>query len=82
VIAKETAPGTWSAPMTVKEGEVLHAVAVDGSGNFTDVSNAPPTTTLTAGENTMALPAATPATPAPEEGRRSRRVRAGGGRHR
>jgi len=68
VIAKETAPGTWSAPMVVKEGEVLHAVAVDGSGNFTDVSNAPPATTLTAGENTMALPAATPATPAPEEG--------------
>jgi hypothetical protein len=69
VIAKETAPGTWSAPMTVKEGEVLHAVVVDGSGNFTDVSKSPPATMLTAGQNTMALPAATPATPAtPEEG--------------
>jgi len=67
VSAKETAPGTWSAPMTVNAGEVLHAVAVDGSGNFTDVSNAPPAMALTAGENTMALPAATPATPAPEE---------------
>jgi hypothetical protein len=38
VEATETPAGskTWTAPITVKEGETLHAVAVDGSGNFTD----------------------------------------------
>ena len=30
--------GTWTASITVKEGETLHAVAVDGSGNFTDMT--------------------------------------------
>ncbi len=36
--------GTWTAPITVNPGDVLHAVAVDGSGNFTDVTmtGAPP----------------------------------------
>ena len=53
--------GTWTATMTVNTGEVLHAVAVDGSGNFTDSSPPAPPMPLTAGENTVALP------PAPEE---------------
>jgi hypothetical protein len=35
VVATESAAGTWTAPITVAAGEVLHAVAVDGSGNFT-----------------------------------------------
>jgi len=61
VVATESAAGTWTAPITVAAGEVLHAVAVDGSGNFTDATMAPPATTLTAGENTVAIPAATPA---------------------
>ena len=39
VEAKKTAPGTWSAPIAaLNPGEVLHAVAVDGSGNYTDES--------------------------------------------
>jgi hypothetical protein len=46
VEATETPAGskTWTAPITVKEGETLHAVAVDGSGNFTDetIKAAPP----------------------------------------
>jgi hypothetical protein len=67
VPATQTTPGTWTAPITVNGGEVLHAVAVDGSGNFADISLAPPAMQLAAGENTMALPAAT-TTPAAEEG--------------
>ncbi|HXW57841.1 MAG TPA: CAP domain-containing protein [Solirubrobacteraceae bacterium] len=50
--------GTWTAKITVNTGEVLHAVAVDGSGNFTDSSPPPPPVPLTGGENTVALPAA------------------------
>jgi len=50
--------GTWTATMTVNTGEVLHAVAVDGSGNFTDSSPPAPPMPLTGGENTVALPAA------------------------
>lgn len=57
VSGTQTTPGTWTAPITVKEGEVLHAVAVDGSGNFTDKSPPPPAVALTAGANTIALPA-------------------------
>jgi uncharacterized protein YkwD len=69
VAATETAPGTWTAPMTVNAGEVLHAVAVDGSGNFTDSAPPPPPTVMKQGENTVALPVETTATPAeaPEE---------------
>jgi hypothetical protein len=68
VPAKQTTPGTWTAQIAVNPGQVLHAVAVDGSGNFADESLAPPTTTLAAGENTLALPAATTTpTPEPEE---------------
>jgi uncharacterized protein YkwD len=50
--------GTWTATMTVNTGEVLHAVAVDGSGNFTDSSPPAPPMPLTGGENPIALPAA------------------------
>ena len=32
--------GTWTAKITVNAGEILHAVAVDGSGNFTDTAPA------------------------------------------
>ncbi len=69
VPATQTAPGsgTWTAQIPMNPGDVLHAVAVDGSGNFTDMAMAPPATTLTAGANTVALPAATPPTaPAPQ----------------
>jgi uncharacterized protein YkwD len=64
VSAAQTAPGSgiWTAAITVNAGEVLHAVAVDGSGNFTDVSPPPPAMTLTAGANAIALPAG-PVTP-------------------
>ena len=34
----QSSPGTWSAPITVNPGDVLHAVAVDGSGNYTDMA--------------------------------------------
>jgi uncharacterized protein YkwD len=53
--------GTWTAQITVNPGDVLHAVAVDGSGNFTDMSPPPPAVALTAGTNTVAVPAS-PAT--------------------
>lgn len=68
VAATQTAvaSGTWTANITVNAGEVLHAVAVDGSGNFTDMATAPPAMTLAPGENTVALPAATTETPAAE----------------
>lgn len=36
VVAAQTAPGIWTAPITVTDGDVLHAVAVDSSGNFVD----------------------------------------------
>jgi hypothetical protein len=38
VPATQTAPGsgTWTAPITVNPGDVLHAVAVDG--NYTDMT--------------------------------------------
>jgi uncharacterized protein YkwD len=60
VAATQTAPGsgTWTAPITVNPGDVLHAVAVDGSGNYTDMSPPPPAMTLNAGTNTIAVPAA------------------------
>ena len=57
VPATETAPGTWTAPMTVNTGEVLHAVAVDGSGNFTDSAPPPPPIVMKQGENPVAVPA-------------------------
>jgi len=59
--------GTWTAKITVNTGEVLHAVAVDGSGNFTDSAPPSPPMKLEAGENAVALPAAeeAPAAPAP-----------------
>ncbi len=69
VSATQTSPGTWSAPITVNAGDVLHAVAVDGSGNFTDMTLAQPAMALTAGNNTMALPAATAATTAQAQAR-------------
>ena len=42
VVATETTPGsgTWSATITVNQGDVLHAVAVNGSGNYTDMTMA------------------------------------------
>lgn len=59
VLATQTAPGsgTWTANVTVNPGEVLHAVAVDGSGNFTDLAPAPPAMPLEPGPNPVALPA-------------------------
>jgi uncharacterized protein YkwD len=59
VVATQTAAGsgTWTAQITVNPGDVLHAVAVDGSGNFVDVTPPPPAVNLTAGTNTVALPA-------------------------
>jgi hypothetical protein len=36
VVATQTGPETWSAPISVTDGSVLHAVAVDGSGNYVD----------------------------------------------
>jgi len=62
VVATQGTPGTWTAKMTVNAGEVLHAVAVDGSGNFTDSAPPAPAVPLTTGENTVAVPAA-PAPP-------------------
>ncbi len=50
--------GTWTAKITVNTGEVLHAVAVDGSGNFTDSAPPSPPMKLETGENAVALPAA------------------------
>lgn len=66
VPATQSAPGTWTAQITVNPGDVLHAVAVDGSGNFTDVTTAPPAVSLAAGTNTVALPAAGTGTAAPQ----------------
>lgn len=42
VVATETAPGsgTWTASITLNPTDVLHAVAVDGSGNYTDMTMA------------------------------------------
>ncbi len=54
--------GTWTAKVTVNTGDVLHAVAVDGSGNFTDSAPPAPAVPLKAGENAVAIPAA-PAPP-------------------
>ncbi len=61
VQASQTPPGsgTWTASITVNPGDVLHAVATDGSGNFTDISMNPPAVPLTTGANSVALPAAT-----------------------
>jgi uncharacterized protein YkwD len=40
--ATQTAPGTWTATLSATDPSTLHAVAVDGSGNYTDcVGNAP-----------------------------------------
>src|SRR5579884_226591 len=36
VVANQTAPGTWTATLAATDPTTLHAVAVDGSGNFTD----------------------------------------------
>lgn len=36
VVANQTAPGTWTATLATTDPTTLHAVAVDGSGNFTD----------------------------------------------
>jgi uncharacterized protein YkwD len=58
VSATQSSPGTWTAPVTVNPGDVLHAVAVDGSGNFTDMVMAAPAMPLNAGTNTVAIPAA------------------------
>src|SRR5664279_2604290 len=51
VPATQSAPGTWTAQITVNPGDVLHAIAVDGSGNFADMTMAPPAVPLTAGTN-------------------------------
>jgi uncharacterized protein YkwD len=58
VSATQSSPGTWTAQITVNPGDVLHAVAVDGSGNFTDMAMPAPAMNLTPGTNTMALPPA------------------------
>lgn len=69
VPATETAPGTWTAPMTVNTGEVLHAVAVDGSGNFTDSAPPAPPIVMKQGENPVAITVGPPEVTgeAPEE---------------
>jgi len=36
VVATQSTPGTWTANLAVTDPTTLHAVAVDGSGNFTD----------------------------------------------
>lgn len=36
VVANQTAPGTWTATLSATDPTTLHAVAVDGSGNYTD----------------------------------------------
>lgn len=36
VAAKQTAPGIWTASVSATNPTTLHAVAVDGSGNYTD----------------------------------------------
>lgn len=42
VVASQTAPGTWTAALAATDLTTLHAVAVDGSGNFNDCAgNAP-----------------------------------------
>ena len=57
VAATQSTPGTWTAQLTVNPGDVVHAVAVDGSGNFTDVTMPAPAVNLVPGANTVALPA-------------------------
>jgi hypothetical protein len=57
VAATQSKPGTWTAQITVNPGDVLHAVAVDGSGNFTDVTTPAPAMNLNPGANAVALPA-------------------------
>jgi hypothetical protein len=66
VVATQSAgaSGTWTAPLNVAPGEVLHAAAVDGSGNYTDKASAPPAMTIMPGANTVALPAGAEATAA------------------
>jgi uncharacterized protein YkwD len=60
VVGTQTAPGsgTWTAPIEVPAGGVLHAVAVDGSGNFTDMTPPMPPMPLEPGPNMMAVPPA------------------------
>jgi uncharacterized protein YkwD len=36
VSATQTSPGVWTATLSLPVGSTLHAVAVDGSGNYTD----------------------------------------------
>ena len=36
VVATQTSPGTWTANLAVTDPTMLHAVVVDGSGNYTD----------------------------------------------
>ena len=36
LVATQTSPGTWRASVQASDLMKLHAVAVDGSGNFTD----------------------------------------------
>jgi uncharacterized protein YkwD len=36
VSAAQTSPGVWTATLNLPAGTTLHAVAVDGSGNYTD----------------------------------------------
>ena len=57
VAATQSTPGTWTAQLTVNPGDILHAVAVDGSGNFTDLTMPAPAMNLNPGANTVALPA-------------------------
>jgi uncharacterized protein YkwD len=66
VVATQTAPGsgTWTAPIEVPAGAVLHAVAVDGSGNFTDMTPPMAPMPMAPGPNMMAIPpAGEPPTP-------------------
>jgi hypothetical protein len=63
VTATQSSPGTWTAQITVNPGDVLHAVAVDGSGNFSDMTMPAPAMILTPGANTVALPPGGAGTP-------------------
>jgi uncharacterized protein YkwD len=58
VSATQSSPGAWTAQITMNPGDVLHAVAVDGSGNFNDMTMPAPAMNLTPGANTIALPPA------------------------